>query len=47
MIKLLEAKVLPDLRKGRFPDKKTTKTVAQVVHAVARELDGTGGSSAG
>jgi cold shock protein len=41
MIKLLEAKVLPDLRKGRFPDKRTTKTVAQVVHAVARELEGT------
>jgi cold shock protein len=40
MIKLLEGKVLPDLRKGRFPDKRTTKTVAQVVHAVARELDG-------
>lgn len=41
MIKLLEAKVMPDLRKGRFPDRRTSKTVAQVVHAVARELDGT------
>ncbi|HLV58825.1 MAG TPA: cold shock domain-containing protein [Natronosporangium sp.] len=40
MIKLLEIKVLPDLRKGRFPDKRTTRKVAQVVHAVARELDG-------
>jgi CspA family cold shock protein len=40
MIKLLEAKVLPDLRRGRFPDRRTAQTVASVVHAVARELDG-------
>jgi CspA family cold shock protein len=40
MIKLLEGKVLPDLRRGRFPDKRTAHQVAQVVHAVARELDG-------
>lgn len=39
MIKLLEAKVLPELRRGRFPDKRSAQTVAQVVHAVARELD--------
>ena len=39
MIKVLEAKVQPDLRRGRFPDKKTSKTVAEVVHAVARELE--------
>jgi CspA family cold shock protein len=39
MIKLLEAKVQPDLRRGRFPDKKTAQMVAQVVHAVARELE--------
>ena len=39
MIKVLEAKVMPDLRRGRFPDKKTTQMVAQVVHAVARELE--------
>jgi cold shock protein len=39
MIKVLEAKVLPDLRRGRYPDKRTTQKVAQVVHAVARELD--------
>lgn len=45
MIKLLEARVLPDLRKGRFPDKRTTQKVAQVVHAVARELDGTAAGS--
>ncbi|GAB3461625.1 cold-shock protein [Actinophytocola sediminis] len=39
MIKLLEAKVQPDLRRGRYPDRKNTKLVADVVRAVARELD--------
>jgi len=39
MIKVLEAKIQPDLRRGRFPDKRTSKTVADVVHAVARELE--------
>ncbi|MGN9905981.1 cold-shock protein [Phytohabitans sp. LJ34] len=39
MIKVLEAKVMPDLRRGRFPDKKTSQMVAQVVHAVAKELE--------
>src|SRR5690606_3058815 len=40
MIKLLELRILPDLRKGRHPDRKTAHKVAQVVHAVARELGG-------
>lgn len=39
MIKLIELKIQPDLRRGRYPDKKTAKTVADVVHAVARELE--------
>lgn len=39
MIKLLEAKVQPDLRRGKYPDRKTGKLVADVVRAVARELD--------
>ena len=39
MIKVLEAKILPELRRNRFPDKKTAHTVAQLVHAVAKELD--------
>ncbi len=39
MIKVLEAKVMPDLRRGRFPDKKTSRTVAELVHAVAREME--------
>ncbi|MBO0839885.1 MAG: cold-shock protein [Sciscionella sp.] len=39
MIKLLEAKVQPDLRRGRYPDRRNTKRIAEVVRAVARELD--------
>jgi cold shock protein len=39
MIKLLEAKVQPDLRRGRYPDRRNVKRVADVVRAVARELD--------
>jgi CspA family cold shock protein len=39
MIKVLEAKIMPELRRNRFPDKKVSQTVAQVVHAVARELE--------
>ncbi|GAA1702704.1 cold-shock protein [Fodinicola feengrottensis] len=39
MIKLLEMKVQPDLRRGRYPDRKAAKTVAEMVHAVARELE--------
>lgn len=39
MIKLLEARVLPDLRKGRYPDRKNSKRIGEVVRAVARELD--------
>lgn len=39
MIKLLEVKVQPDLRRGRYPDRKNTKLIAEVVRAVARELD--------
>ena len=39
MIKVLEAKVQPDLRRGRFPDKRSAQKIAQLVHAVARELE--------
>jgi cold shock protein len=39
MIKVLEAKVQPDLRRGRYPDRKAAQQVAKVVHAVARELE--------
>jgi CspA family cold shock protein len=40
MIKVLEAKVQPDLRRGRYPDRKSAQKVAELVHAVARELEG-------
>lgn len=40
MIKLLEARVQPDLRRGRYPDRKNTGRLAEVVRAVARELEG-------
>ena len=39
MIKLIEAKLLPDLRRGRYPDKRTAKTIAEVVHAVAKDIE--------
>ncbi|WP_067790557.1 cold-shock protein [Nocardia amikacinitolerans] len=39
MITLLETKVQPDLRKGRYPDRKSARTISEVVRAVARELD--------
>ena len=39
VIKLLEAKVMPDLRRGRYPDRKTAKTVAEVVHAIAKDIE--------
>ena len=39
MIKVLESVVQPDLRRGRYPDRKQTKRIAEVVRAVARELD--------
>jgi CspA family cold shock protein len=39
LIKVLEAKIMPDLRRGRFPDKRVAHQVAQAVRAVARELE--------
>lgn len=39
MIKLLESKVLPDLRRGRYPDRALGGRVASVLRAVANELD--------
>jgi len=39
MIKMLEVKVQPDLRRGRYPDRRNVKRVADVVRAVAHELD--------
>ena len=39
LITLLEGKLQPDLRKGRYPDRKTAQRISEVVRAVARELD--------
>ncbi|MGV0838108.1 cold-shock protein [Mycolicibacterium thermoresistibile] len=39
MITLLEGAVQPGLRKGRYPDRKTARRVAEVVRAVAAELE--------
>jgi len=39
MIRVLEAKIQPDLQKGRFPERKLARTVAEAVHLVARELE--------
>ena len=39
MIKLLESKALPDLRRGRYPDRAIGGRIAQVLRAVADELD--------
>jgi CspA family cold shock protein len=39
MITLLESTVQPDLRKGRYPDRKVARRVSEVVKAVAQELD--------
>jgi cold shock protein len=39
MITLLEATVQPDLRRGKYPDRKTAQRIAEVVRGVARELD--------
>lgn len=39
MIKLLEMKVQPELRRGKYPDRKNTKQIAEIMRAVARDLD--------
>jgi CspA family cold shock protein len=39
MIKVLEAKIMPDLRRGRYPDRKTAHRIAEMVRAVAGELE--------
>ena len=40
LITLLENTIQPDLRKGKYPDRKVARRVSEVVKAVARELDG-------
>ncbi|MDO4686574.1 MAG: cold shock domain-containing protein [Corynebacterium sp.] len=39
LVTILEQKVQPDLRAGRFPDRKAGRQVAEILRAVAKELD--------
>ncbi|HEY8374813.1 MAG TPA: cold-shock protein [Pseudonocardiaceae bacterium] len=39
VIKLMEAKIQPDLRRGRYPDRKLSKRIAEALRVVARDLD--------
>jgi CspA family cold shock protein len=39
MIKLLESKALPELRRGRYPERALGGRIASVLRAVANELD--------
>jgi CspA family cold shock protein len=40
LIKLFEAKVQPDLRRGRYPDKTSGPRIAQMLRAIAADLEG-------
>jgi CspA family cold shock protein len=39
LIKLVEVKVQPSLRRGKHPDRESAKKVAQILRAIANELD--------
>jgi CspA family cold shock protein len=39
LIKVLEAKILPDLKRGRHPDKKSGGQIAEALRVVARDLE--------
>jgi CspA family cold shock protein len=39
MIKLLEAKVQPGLRRGKHPDRESGKRIATIMRAIAAELE--------
>ena len=40
MIKVLEAKILPDLKRGRHPDRKMGQKIGEALHVIARDLEG-------
>ena len=40
LIKLLEVRVQPSLRRGKHPDRESGRRVAQILRAVATELEG-------
>ena len=39
VIQLLEGKLMPDLQRGRYPAKPVAKKIAEVMHAVARDIE--------
>jgi len=39
MIKVLEVKILPDLKRGRYPDKKIANKIAEALHVIGREME--------
>ncbi|WIM96851.1 cold-shock protein [Actinoplanes oblitus] len=39
MIKVLENTVQPTLQRGRYPDKKSSQKIAQLLHAIAGEFE--------
>lgn len=39
MIKVLENTVQPTLQRGRYPDKKVSQKIGQLLHAIADEFD--------
>jgi CspA family cold shock protein len=39
MIRVLEEKILPDLKRGRHPDKKIAHKIAEALHVIAREME--------
>ena len=39
LIKVLEAKILPDLKRGRHPDKKSGSQIAEALRVVAKDLE--------
>jgi CspA family cold shock protein len=40
MIKLLESRVQPNLRRGKHPDRETGKRIATIMRAIATDLEG-------
>ena len=39
MVKVLDTQVQADLRRGRYPDRKTGKQIAEILRSIAGELD--------
>ncbi|BEP14447.1 cold-shock protein [Acidothermaceae bacterium B102] len=39
MVKVLDTSIQADLRRGRYPDRKTGKQIAEILRSIASELD--------